>query len=143
MAWTAALIDSPPQSRKTRKAFDVLTEKLRDDNDIDILGLFITQANSTMSAMQILNRITHDDDLLELFPKKNIIRAKECDKKYKGNVMIVDFWNIRNTEKMLKIVSDYDWDKIVIIVDEVDMGSLSNRLTFINDVEKEANGCNC
>jgi hypothetical protein len=140
MAWTAALIEAPTQSRKTKKAFDVLANKLNGVRG-DILGLFVTQANSTMSAMQILNRITHDEDLLEIFPKENIIRSKEFKKEFDGNLMIIDFWNTRNTEKMLTVVKENKWDRIIIVIDECDSNSVSgiyNRLSFIQEVEKNS-----
>ena len=115
--WTAALIESMTQAQKTRKAFDVLSNKLQGQKG-SVLGLFVTQANSTMSAMQIMNRITRNEDLLETFPKDNIIRSAGFDDEFDGNLMIVDFWNTRNTEKMLTVVKNYQWDKIVIILDE-------------------------
>ena len=138
MSWTAALVESCTQAQKTRKTFEVLANKLHGNNQ-SILCLFITQANSTMSAMQIINRITHHEDLLELFPKDNIIRSSKFDEDFNGNLMIVDFWNSKNTLKMLDIVKEYQWDKIVIIQDECDSGNVKAKLTFIQEVELYSN----
>ena len=133
--WTAALVESLTQARKTNKTFEILSNKLRGQNGF-ILGLFITQANSTMSAMQIMNRIKHNEDLLEIFPKDAIIRSAEFTDEFDGNLMIVDFWNTRNTEKMLTVIKNYHWHKIIIVYDECDQGSLYNRLCFVHEVEK-------
>lgn len=123
MSWTAALIDAPTHARKTHKTFEILTNKLQNISG-NILGLFITQSNSTMSAMQVLNRITNNDDLLKIFPKNNIIRSIDFDNNSDGNLMVVDYWHTRNTDKMLNIAKDYIWDKIVIIYDEIDQGNI-------------------
>lgn len=133
MGWFA-LIESATQAMKTRKAFEVLSSKLHCEKGA-ILGLFITQANSCMSAMQVINRISRYDDLLEIFPKENIVRSKDIPEDIDDNLIIIDFWNSRNTSQMLKVVKTYDWDKIVIVIDEVDQGSLYNRLSFVHEVE--------
>lgn len=138
MSWLASLIDAPPQARKTAKAFQVMADRLRTAQR-DVLGLFVTQANSTMSALQIVNRMSRFDDLLEIFPKDNIIRTADFDPESEGNLMMVDFWNVRNTEKMLRVANDYEWKHVMIVVDECEQGGQSgvyNRLKFIHEVEK-------
>lgn len=135
--WTAALVESLTQARKTNKTFEVLSNKLHGQKGC-ILGLFITQANSTMSAMQIMNRIKNNEDLLEIFPKDDIIRSADINDDFEANLMIVDFWNTRNTDKMLNVVKDYHWNKIIIVYDECDCGSLYNRLCFAQEVEKHS-----
>ena len=58
--WKAMLIDASTQSGKTRKCFELLTSKLAKQIG-NSLVLFVTQANSTVSAEQIIQRGSSDE----------------------------------------------------------------------------------
>jgi hypothetical protein len=139
--WHSALCTGHTQSRKTNKTFEVLSKHLlqcTSQRDGDIIVLFITQANSVVSAQQLLNRSREYDDLLAFIPKSNMTRVADFDEKINGNVLLVDFYNIRNTREMLKIVRTYDWKHVYVIFDEADNGAyngINNRMLLLQDIQ--------
>lgn len=138
--WHGALIDAAPQSMKTRKAFEVLVSKLRGLHG-DVLCLFITQANSTLSAIQIINRVRQTDDLIEIFPRENVTRSLDFDTNSEGNALLVDFWNTKNTNRMIEITRTYQWEHVFVVIDEAEQGGytgVSRRLGFVESIEKAA-----
>lgn len=137
----SVLIDAPTQSGKTRKCFEVMQEKLI-AMDGDTLILYITQANSIAGATQVLQRASNDDgfgefeiNLVENFVHDNI------DTK----TFAIGYWNSRNTVKMLDIVDNYEWDNIMIVIDECDQGNLKGikeRMCFIRAVDRKSPNTN-
>ena len=139
--WRAALIDAYTQSGKTWKCFEFIYEKLSLETKNNLI-LFVTQANNTTSASQIIQRASHDSNILKVIPAPNIYRSSRVplDIKQNENYMLVDFWHSRNMNNMIGFVKNYSkvWKNILIIVDEVDSGSVKGtkeRLDFINNVD--------
>jgi hypothetical protein len=114
--WKFALVVGATQSRKTTKAFDILSNQLQKCKGKTLI-LFVTQSNSVMSAYQLLNRVKLVDGILEKIPKNNIMRCNGILPKNDENMMIVDFYNSKNTTKMINIASKYDWNDIIVILD--------------------------
>ncbi len=141
--WKAILVSAPTQSRKTKKCFELLHQKICEIKG-NVLVLFVTQANSLASAQQIIQRAITNHDILNIIPKSNIIKSKDVlqnDHINSGNYMVVDFWNSRNIDNMLTFVEIYksNWKTIVIVIDEAEQGGtqgVKDRLTFIQEVEK-------
>lgn len=138
-----AIVDGPTQSGKTRTTFRVLTDKVNSLHG-SILCLFVTQPNSNLSAMQVVNRMQQYPSLLQYFNPTHITRASTIPGEILENAIIVDFWNSRNTEKMLT-AADLDWDNIIVVLDEVDSGGnvgVSNRLNFLHQIEQRNKNTN-
>jgi len=145
-SWRAVLIDSQTQAGKTRKCFEILHTKIKEALG-NTLVLFVTQANSSASVNQILQRASCSDDILSVIPAENIFRsnnAPDCaDVKDDANMMLVDFWNSKNMDNMLTFVQETKecWGTITIVIDEVEqagMKGVKDRLGFIRNVEKVA-----
>lgn len=138
MSWKIALVDGFTQAQKTWRAFQLLAEALENQKKNErILTLFITQANCTASAMQIIQRALADNQLSKLFGL--VCRSNEREILKTGSVMFVDYWNTKNTVEMLKACTDRQWDRIIIVFDEADQGGYKGtkmRLDFVNRVEE-------
>ena len=137
--WQAALIVGATQARKTHKTFDVLTERLNKDGDN--LVLFVTQSNSTTSAYQLIGRARQHSQIIGHIPPTNITRTGGFSEDVLGNVMVVDFYNTKNTTKMLSIACTYHWTEIIVVFDECDQGGTQGtfqRLKFLHQVEQHA-----
>lgn len=135
--WKAVLVDAPMQSGKTRRTFEIMSERLQ--NSKQTIILFITQANSVCGANQILRRakIQLPDSVVKNnhIYKSNNLPAK-C---IKENMMIVDFWNSRNTANMIDFIHNSCYKQVVVIFDEVDQGGyngVKTRLSFVRKVER-------
>lgn len=144
-AWRAILIDSFCQAGKTAKCFDILNEKIQKEIGTTLV-LFITQANSTASANQTIQRAVHSEKITTCIPPANIRRSANApaDGALDDNYMIVDFWNSRNMSNMLEFVRNNNgvFSTIIIVVDESDQAGekgLKDRLSFIRQVERTAN----
>ena len=143
--WRAVLVDSFCQAGKNKKCFEILASKMNKNT----LGsvLFITQANSTASANQIIQRAINSDILKHAIKAENICRSKDAPTDgvaHEGdNVMIVDFWTSRNMSNMLDYVpiNRSVFDEIIDVVDEAEQAGhkgLQERLSFIRSFEKYA-----
>lgn len=140
MSWVAALVDGLTQSQKTWKAFQLLAD-VNQNKELSLV-LFITQANCTTSAFQIIQRAKLDTKLSEQYGN-NIIRSKEAlahISKDGGNnsLMVVDYWNTKNTQVMLTILREKSWKRIIVVFDEADQGGTKgtiSRLEFCKMVE--------
>lgn len=135
MECKAILIDAPTQGGKTHKCFEVISEKIEGFNKS--LVLFVTQANSVSSVDQILQRVS-DHVKLKHF---HICRSKNTV--LKDNIIIVDFWNTLNTNRMIEYVQTHNrhYKKLIIVIDEADQGNIigiRERLNFISNVETNA-----
>jgi hypothetical protein len=153
-SWRAVLVDSFCQAGKTKKCFEILTDKIqKNTNSENTLVLFITQANSTTSANQTIQRAKTSPEMNTVIPPANIFRsanvpsASEPDCLNNINIdenyMIVDFWNSRNMNNMLNFVRDNkdNFQSIIIVIDESDQGQLKGlkeRMSFIRKIEKSA-----
>jgi archaellum biogenesis ATPase FlaH len=139
--WNACLIDAPTQSGKTRACLELLEQKVNPCSNT--LVIFITQANSTSSVDQFMQRASS----LTCIKTKHIFKSTHIlpssfNKNH--NIMLVDFWNARNTRKILKFVqsSHIVWSEVIVIIDEADQGNLEGvrtRLTFLTELEKVFN----
>ena len=144
-AWLAVLIDSYCQAGKTNKTNETLVTKISATDD-NTLVLYVTQANSTKSTTQAMQRAMAFPDMNNIVPKENIYKCSEipdADDVEDGNYMIVDYWNSRNTTAMLSFVEETEgmFPSIIVVVDECEQGGtkgLENRLSFIRKVEKKA-----
>jgi hypothetical protein len=158
----ASLIDGLTQSSKTWKVFDLLNEHIKERSST--LVMFVTQANSTVAANQIVSRSNANHDLVQKFPiisrvfnlKPNVKssmkeskESKESNEKYnfektKDNLMLVEFWNTRNMDMISPFAWYYNWERIILIVDEADQGckeGLKARLNFIDKIERTSHSC--
>ena len=140
-----SLIDGLTQSAKTWKTFELLAQNIPADSGT--LVLFITQANSTSAAKQIVNRATENNALFAVLPE--ITRPLPYIEKIEEdltlrighkNCMLVDFWHSRNMRHMNKVVTTctHRWENIVIVIDEADQGSekgVKKRLEYVHTVE--------
>lgn len=114
--WKAALIDAQCQSGKTWKCFQLLCDKLQERPEDTTLVLFVTQANCTMSANQIIQRARNDSGLTNLISSNNIYRSAHTSEEIAGgNHMLVDFWNSKCMSNMTDFVkrSAHHWDRII------------------------------
>lgn len=137
----AVLIDAPTQAGKTQKCFRVIREKLARMplHHERVLILYVTQANSCSGAAQVKQRVSADKDTFRDFA----IYLAEARSDSLGHHMVIGYWNARNTSKMLDIVAEESWDRIVIVHDECDSGNLrgvKDRLCFVRAVERKAKG---
>ncbi len=140
-----SLIDGLTQSAKTWKAFELLAQNIPVDSGT--LVLFITQANSTSAAKQIVNRATENNELFTVLseisrPLPYIEKIDEDLTLRIGhkNCMLVDFWHSRNMRHMNQVVTicTHRWENIVIVIDEADQGSekgVKKRLEYVHIVE--------
>ena len=151
MEWQSSLVSGGTQQRKTHKCFQVLADRLeklpREDSK---LLLFITQANSITSAYQLLSRAKHYDGITKHFGV--LARAGPCAvsvgfSRATGvadaatGVAIVDFYNARNTNKMLHIARSYTFKHVFVVFDEVESGGeggVRARLDLITQVAQAA-----
>ena len=138
---SVSLVCGLTQSRKTKRTFDVLKEKLALDNTSSLV-LYITQANCTVSASQVISRARDDEALCLLFGEKtNIVKSAMVDSLSGDNAFIADYWNCRNIDRIIEYVESDACDKyrkIIIVIDEADSGGQSgllSRLSFVRDVE--------
>ncbi len=142
-SWRAVLIDSATQAGKTRKCFEILNEKVK-NNVGNTLVLFVTQANNTASVSQILQRAPASADINNIIPSDNIYRSGDApDDVTDGNYMLVDFWHSKNMDQMLDFVkrTTEQWDTITIVIDEIEQAGqkgVKQRLSFVRKVEKAA-----
>jgi hypothetical protein len=145
--WRAALVDAPTQAGKTWKCFQILKDRLLHYKpDEQCLTIFIAQANCITSTSQIIQRASNNTDINSVIPSNNISRSSVKwngidDIKGKGNFMIVDFWNARNINNIIKNLKNTVsvWTSIIIVVDECDQGGIKgveNRLRFITNLER-------
>lgn len=141
--WKAALIDAPTQAGKTWKCFEVLGQKLKDGEcggeGKNILVLFVTQANCITSASQVIQRAS------KVLPVDHILRSAKNMPEVSagGHYMVVDFWNARNINNMIRFLQSAEcnggWDQVVVVIDECEQGGLKGvktRLDFVVNVEK-------
>lgn len=140
MDWKAVLIDAPTQSGKTRKTFEIISQKLIESDDNKNVVLFITQANSLCSANQILQRAKNQIKP-EIIKHENIYKSGNLpeDAMNDKNIMIIDFWNSRNMTNMYDFIRGCEYKKAIIVYDEFDQGGykgVQDRLTFVRKVEK-------
>ena len=135
--WDTCLIDAPTQSGKTKACLKLLEDKIISHSNT--LVIFITQANSTSSVDQIMQRASS----LKCIVAKNIYKSSHLPRNSSktANVMLVDFWNARNTKRILKFLqmSRNTWKEVIVIIDEADQGNLGGvrtRLTFLTQLEE-------
>lgn len=141
--WRAILIDSQCQGGKTNKCFELLNTKIQKHNG-ETLVLFVTQANSTVSVNQVIQRATNSAIIQKIIPSNHIMRSNEVpdiESLESGNYMVTDFWNSRTMSNILDFVKETKdiWRNIVIVIDEVEQAGLKgvkDRLAFIRKVEK-------
>ena len=144
--WRAVLVDSFCQSGKTAKCFETINAKIIADGAgaTPTLVLFVTQANSTASANQVIQRAKNSPIITKVIPKTNVFKSSVMEPDEfvpTKNTMIVDFWNSRNMENMLSFVRNNNrvYKSVIIVVDECDQAAvkgLSERLAFIRRIEK-------
>ena len=119
--WDTCLIDAPTQSGKTKACLKLLEDKIISHSNT--LVIFITQANSTSSVDQIMQRASS----LKCIVAKNIYKSSHLPRNSSktANVMLVDFWNARNTKRILKFLqmSRNTWKEVIVIIDEADQGN--------------------
>jgi len=140
--WKAALINAPTQSMKTYKCIDVLCDKINELTPS--LVLYITQANSITSAVQMISRAQEHPRLTQFISKSNIVRSNtlQDDGVFPArNMMVIDFWKSNNMERMKDLVTTNKntWKQVIIVIDECEQGNqkgLKHRLMFIRDIEK-------
>ena len=101
--WRAVLVDSFCQSGKTAKCFETINAKIIADGAgaTPTLVLFVTQANSTASANQVIQRAKNSPIITKVIPKTNVFKSSVMEPDEfvpTKNTMIVDFWNSRNME---------------------------------------------
>jgi len=141
--WRAILVDAFCQSGKTAKCFELLADKVA-KNAGNTLVLIVTQANSTASVTQTIQRAKNSVEIQKIIAPEHIYRSNEIpDAVMDHNVMIADFWNSRNMNVMLDFVKEtgHCWSNVVVVVDEVEQAGLKgvkNRLSFIRKIEKAA-----
>jgi hypothetical protein len=135
--WKAVLVDAPMQSGKTRRTFEIMSDKL--SNTENTIILFITQANSVCSANQVLQRAKKQLPT-SVVKTEHIYKSNNLpSKQNRENIMIVDFWNSRNTTIILDFIHVSAYSQVVVIFDEVDQGGyngVKERLTFVWKVER-------
>ena len=142
--WRCVLVDSFTQAGKTNKCFEIINKKIIEE-DVATLVLFVTQANSTASANQVIQRAKQSVLINSVIPSNNIVKSNKInvlDGKVDDNInyMIVDFWNSKNMDVMLDFVhiNKKAFKSIIIVQDESDQNcakGLKDRLTFIRNVE--------
>lgn len=144
-AWRAILVDSYTQAGKTKKCFEILSDKMQKEKAGNTLVMFITQANSLASTTQTIQRAKASELINSVIPASNIFRSGNIptDGLLEGNYMMVDFWNARNMGNMLNFVRENKdmFSSIIVIVDECEQGhvkGLKERLSFIRKVETSA-----
>lgn len=150
-SWRAVLVDSFCQAGKTNKCFDILCDKIIPNTLVsntlvsNTLVLFITQANSSASAEQTLQRAMTSPNMNDIIPAENIFRSNKrpIDGVVDGNYMIVDFWNSRNMANMIDFVKETrcTFASIVVVLDECEQGhtkGLHDRLSFVRKIEKSS-----
>lgn len=135
--WKAVLVDAPMQSGKTRRTFEIMSDKLKHTENTIIM--FITQANSVCSANQIMQRAKKQLPA-SVVKTEHIYKSNNLPTKYnEENIMIVDFWNSRNTTNILDFIHVSNFKQVVVVLDEADQGGYSGvkeRLSFVWKVEK-------
>ena len=134
--WKAALIDAPTQAGKTRKCLEFIDTKLADT--YSYLVVFITQANSTYSVEQLQQRVSILNNVDEIYTSRNTPSALDINQDQ--NHMLIDYWNSRNTKRILKFVNNTKdlWKNIMVIIDEADQGNLDgvrNRISFLSELD--------
>lgn len=138
--WRAILVDSFCQAGKTKKCFELLNAKFASHSE-HLLIIFITQANNVTSANQTLQRARANPLITSFIPKSNILKSADTPSPVvPGNFMIVDYWNSRNTHKILAFLNDNHamFESIIIVLDESDQAGITGireRLSFVKDVE--------
>lgn len=140
-----ALVDGLTQSAKTWKAFELIDKNIQENKkekqeNAQQIVIFITQANSTTAANQIISRAKNTNELATTFHYighiNQMINIK--DVKLFTDIMIVEFWNTKNTKKIQEFVKTKQWKNIIIVIDEIDQGyknGLKMRLEFIHQIE--------
>jgi len=140
MEWQSSLVSGGTQQRKTHKCFQVLADRLEKlPSEDSKLLLFITQANSITSAYQLLSRAKHYDRITKHFGV--LARAGAAISEGQKGVAIVDFYNARNTNKMLHIARSYTFKHVFVVFDEVESGGeggVRARLDLITQVAQAA-----
>ena len=142
--WRCVLVDSFTQAGKTNKCFKIINKKIIEE-DVATLVLFVTQANSTASANQVIQRAKQSVFINSVIPSNNIVKSNKINVLHGKvddniNYMIVDFWNSKNMDVMLDFVhvNKKAFKSIIIVQDESDQNcakGLKDRLTFIRNVE--------
>jgi len=141
--WRAMLISSFTQAGKTWKCLQILAESILHHNLKKTLVLFVTQANCTTSAHQVIQRAKNHMDLLQRVPSEHIFRT--CDipdpkSLQPGCYMVVDFWNAKCMQLMhdFVVATAYKWNNIIVVIDEVDQAGscgVSSRMQFVDNIE--------
>jgi len=134
----AILVSSFTQAGKTWKCLHVLAQSM---TYTSTMVLFVTQANCTTSALQVLQRAKTHEDLLKCIPSQNMLRSTGAIYNNPGSYMLVDFWNSKCIQSMHAFVekTKEKWDKVIIVIDEVDQAGyqgVKTRMEFVDDIEK-------
>ena len=139
--WQFALVDGFTQSRKTWRAFELVSHGIEPNEKT--LCVFVTQANNVSVVHQVMSRCSKDLRVSNVYP--HILRARESADFFKAgdeasqqaNIMIVDFWHAKNTKAMIDGVKAYKPTRVFAIIDEVDQAGLSGiaaRLDFLRQL---------
>lgn len=137
-AWKAALIDAPTQAGKTKKCLEFINNKLADYVDsYPTLTVFITQANSTYSVEQLQQRVSVLENVDNIYTSQNTPNTID---NMNQNHMLIDYWNSRNTKRIIKFANNTKdvWKNVIVIIDEADQGNLDgvrNRISFLSELD--------
>ena len=103
--WKAALIDAPTQAGKTKKCLEFIDEKLAEARyTFPSLTIFITQANSTYSVEQLQQRVSILDNVDNIYTSQNTPSSLDINRNQ--NYMLIDYWNSRNTKRIIKFANN-------------------------------------
>lgn len=72
-----------------------------------------------------------------------MIRTSDYSNDIVGNCMICDFYHTRNTNAMIEISSNNNWQNIVVVYDECDMGGYKSTLQRLKLIETINAECRC
>eukprot|EP00798_Chlamydomonas_sp_ICE-L_P017529 gene17529-23849_t len=132
--WRSVLVEGQCQSGKTFKVIQLLKKKIQANTGT--LILIITQANSGASADQTLERM--QTDFTDVVDIENMSKSSTAPVTFEPvkNQLVVDFWNIRNTDIMKECARNFQ--HVVVVIDEADQGGrigISSRMRFVSDIE--------
>lgn len=137
--WKAVLVDGLTQSSKTWRCFDVLASKITSKDGT--LVLFVTQANSTSSVQQVLQRAQNNAQLCDVIKPSNMTRSDATLIVNNDSRMLVDYWHSTNKNNMIAWVQAARWRDVIVVIDETEQGGergVRNRLAFVSEVEAAA-----
>lgn len=138
--WRSVLVEGQCQSGKTFKVIQLLKKKIRANTGT--LILIITQANSGASADQTLERM--QTDFTDVVDIENMSKSSTAPVTFEPvkNQLVVDFWNVRNTDIMKECARNFQ--HVVVVIDEADQGGrigISSRMRFVSDIERIVPDC--